>query len=423
MSAARAAGLSAERLFFPAAALFAIAAVPAWLAALAGSIPAPGPHWHAHEMLFGYALAVVAGYLLTRVSRVRLTVLFLAWVAARVSPFVVAHDSPAVIVPNLLFAGLLAWQAALPFLRAAKKPENRVFGALFIAFAAFELLYQLGASGVAEWIAARAAVQGCGDCGFLRGLEPVALLLALDLFTLLMLMMGGRAIPPAVAGHFYRRGRFLEARVQPALERAVILLMIATTLLDPVRAAWPLAGLMALATAAVTARRLWRWHLWEVLDEPNLWALGLAYFWLIPGLALKGIAQVSGVLPLNEALHGITVGGLGTLTLVMMARTHLQRSHIGISRFGDRIEPRRAGHGRPACEFGDIGVGAVLVGVAALLRIAAPLAGAGFHMPLLWASACAWVAAYAVLLLRLLSSSLRRRSPAADRRAADGSPS
>jgi uncharacterized protein involved in response to NO len=233
----------------------------------------------------------------------------------------------------------------------------------------------------------------------------MALLLALDLFTLLMLMMGGRVIPPAVAGHFYRRGQFLEARVQPRLERAVILLMIATLLLDPIPAAWPLVGLMALATAAVTALRLSRWRLWEVLDQPNLWTLGLAYLWLIPGLALKGIAQVTGALPLNEALHGITVGGLGTLTLVMMARTRLQRTHVGVARFGD------------------IGVAAVLVGVAALLRIAAPLAGAGFYMPLLWASASAWLAAFAVLLFRLLSLSVRGPSPAADRRPAAGSPS
>jgi uncharacterized protein involved in response to NO len=402
VSSARTAGVSSERLLFPAAALFAIAAVPAWLAALGGWIPAPGPHWHAHEMLFGYALAVVAGYLLTRVSLATLTVLFVAWLAARVAPFVAAHGSATVIVPNLLFAVLVAWQAAPPFLRAAKKPENRVLGPLFIAFAAGEALYQLGASGL------------------VTGLEAPALLFALDLFTLLMLMMGGRVIPPAVAGHFYRRGQFLEARVQPRLERAVILLMIATTVLDPIRAAWPLVGLLALATAAVTALRLWRWRLWEVLDQPNLWALGLAYFWLIPGLALKGIAQVSGALPLNEALHGITVGALGTLTLVMMARTRLQRSRVGLERFGDRTEPRAARQGWRDGGFGDIGVAAVLVGVAALLRIAAPLAGGGFYMLLLWSSAGAWVAAFAVLLFRLLSLRVRGRSPAADRCPASG---
>jgi len=365
--AARAAGVAAERLLFPAAALFAIVAVPAWLAALAGWIPVPSPHWHGHEMLFGYALAVVAGYLLNRIARRLLAVLFLAWLAARVVPFAAAADSPAVIVPNLLFAGLVAWQAATPFLRAAKKPQNRVFGPLFIALAVCELLYQLGASGL------------------VAGLEAVALLLALDLFTLLMLVMGGRAIAPAVAGHFYRRGQFLAARVQPALERAVILFMIATTVFDLIPAVWPLAGLAALATVALTAVRLWRWRLWEVFDQPNLWALGLAYLWLILGLALKGAAQVWEILPLNEALHGITVGGLGTLTLVMMARTRLQRTRVGLERFGD------------------IGAAVLLTGVAAMLRIAAPFAGGDHYMMLLWASALAWVAAFSVLFWRLLS--------------------
>ena len=102
----------------------------------------------------------------------------------------------------------MIYLVAPPFLQAAKKAENRVFGPVFIAMGACELTYQLAATKV------------------IPGAEPIALLIAVDLFALLLLLMGGRIIAPAVAGHFYRSGRFLAARVQPRLERTAIVFMI-----------------------------------------------------------------------------------------------------------------------------------------------------------------------------------------------------
>ncbi|MCC7463889.1 MAG: NnrS family protein [Gammaproteobacteria bacterium] len=363
--------LAAGTVLFPAATLYAIVAIPLWLytqtSPTSSSWPIATAFVHAHEMLFGYALAVVAGFLISKTSPAWLAALFLCWIAARGAPFFVAETSLIVGVPNLLFAGLVAYGAAPMFMRAAKKAENRVIGPLLIAICACPLLYRAGVAGL------------------LPGAQHRALLLAVDLLALLMLLMGGRAISPAVAGHHYRRGEVLQARVQPRLERLMILFMLAGAACDLVPGATVVSGACAIAAAATTAMRAWRWRLWTVLDRPELWSLGLGYLWLILGLVLKGLAQTVGALSLTHALHGLTVGALGTLTLTMMARTHTLRQRHPLERFGD------------------VGAGAVLISLAALLRLGAPYATTpGDSILLLWGAGIAWAAAMALLLRRLL---------------------
>ncbi|EDZ68327.1 NnrS protein [Nitrosococcus oceani AFC27] len=366
MSQGKSKPLSADLLFFPAAAALAVIAMPGWLAILQGWISAPGPYWHGHEMLLGYAFAVVSGYLISRVSLVTVGLLFVSWFAARLAALGLMGEGWQAALPGLIFAGLAAYFAASPFLRAAKKLENRVFGPLFIGIGICELIYQLGVSKVVP------------------GAEPFALLMAVDLFALLLLLMGGRVIAPAVAGHFHRRGEVLAARVQPRLERTAILCMLGMIILDMIPGAAPAGGIFALGASAVTAIRAWRWRLWRVLDTPHLWALGLGYLWLVPGLGLKGWAQLTGSLSLDWAFHGITVGALGTLTLVVMARTRLQRSRQGLE------------------DFRDIGVAALGVSLAAILRLGAPLADGEYMFLLLWGSAIAWSVAFSLLLRRLI---------------------
>lgn len=317
-------------------------------------------------MLLGYAFAVVSGYLINRISLVMVGLLSVSWLAARLAAFGLMGEGLLATLPGLIFARLVVYFTASPFLRAAKKLENWVFGPLFIGIGICELIYQLGMTEVVP------------------GAQSFALLMAVDLFALLLLLMGGRVIAPAVAGHFHRRGEILTARVQPRLERTAILFMLGMIILDLIPGAAPAGGIFALGAGAVTAVRACRWRLWRVLDTPHLWALGLGYLWLVPGLGLKGWAQLTGSLGLDWALHGITVGALGTLTLVVMARTRLQRSRQGLE------------------DFRDIGAAALWVSLAAILRLGAPLADGGYMFLLLWSSAAAWLVAFSLLLRRLV---------------------
>jgi uncharacterized protein involved in response to NO len=355
----------ADRLFFPAAAGYALAAVPLWAAALSGWVKPLPPYWHAHELVFGYALLVVAGYLLGRASLGLLALLLATWLAARVAAWLVVPGDIVAAAPQLAFSFTVTATVAWPFLRAAKKVQNAVFGPLIIALFLCDAAYQYAAA------EGRIATQG------------VALLIAVDLYVLLLLLMGGRVIPAAVGGHYYRQGAVLEARVQPALEKAAIAAMVAMIALDLVPGAQTWAGACALVAALVTAVRAYRWRLWTVLREPTLWTLGLAYLWLVPGLALKGWAQALPGPPLGVVLHVLTIGALGTMTLVMMARTRLQRSKL------------------PLTDFGSVAAASLLLAAATLTR----LWSAALEEPLrmLWISAILWTAAFAVLLHLMLS--------------------
>jgi uncharacterized protein involved in response to NO len=338
---AKAKGAFAHQLFFPGAFALALIAVPLWLLAHQGLLDRPqlaSPAWHAHEMLFGYTLAVVAGFLLARLSRPWLALLFGSWLAGRAA-MLLGLEGPGAAALALLFPLLLAAHTAPAFLRAARKGTNQAFAPILAGFAAAALLVQ------------------AGDLGLLAAGRRPGLILALDLVTLLLLLMGGRIIPAATAGIFYRRGEELKARVQPALERTALAAAGLMLVLDLVPEAGPAAGAAALVAGVATALRLARWRGLELAGHPDLWSLHLGYAWLSLGLILKGAALLAGAPHLAGVHHALAIGALGTMTLVMMLRTAASRGQ------------------RTRTVPGAVGLVALALSLAALARLAAPLLG------------------------------------------------
>jgi uncharacterized protein involved in response to NO len=139
----------------------------------------------------------------------------------------------------------------------------------------------------------------------------------------------------------------------------------------------------ASAPRSLPFRRAAFWRLGYAFRQPPLQALALAYLWLIPALVLKGVAQLTSTLPIIHVLHGITVGALGSLTLIMMARTASLRMR------------------KPLGPFMDICVAVLLLGLSTVLRLVA-MPSLAARETLLWASAGAWLIAFTILLARLL---------------------
>jgi len=142
--------IATHRVFFPLAMLLAALEIPVWAALYRGR-PELAP-WHAHEMLFGYALAVVAGFLLARLEWRLVVALATAWLIGRVAMPI--GLSAVAAVAALGFALGLAAIAARRFLRAARKGRNRMFAVMLIGMGAAEALFQAGASGMigdGEW--------------------------------------------------------------------------------------------------------------------------------------------------------------------------------------------------------------------------------------------------------------------------------
>ncbi|MCQ4240983.1 NnrS family protein [Stutzerimonas stutzeri] len=356
----------ANAWFFPAAALYAALLLPVSVLTILGLIPAlPGlatPAGHAQEMLFGFALAVIAGYLLGP-QPLRVTLALLAcWLLARFGSLF-WPGSWLALGATLLFASGLAWKVLPRFIGAAKKWRNQSVAPVVGGLA---LLSAVTASGL--------------DQGLVRLLQHEALLL----LAALLFFMGGRIIAPALAGHAQNEGRRLDARVQPHLEGAVLILLAFALLLAPMP--WillqRLAGATLIAASVLTAIRLLRWQPWHCRTRMDLLVLLLGYAWLALGLLLLGLSAIIPTLPATATLHALSVGALGSLTFGVMARTRL------VQRFRDPAA-RRWIH--PL---------ALLISLAALARIAPALLGWQHTGWLLLAAGC-WTLAYLALALLL----------------------
>lgn len=157
---------------------------------------------------------------------------------------------------------------------------------------------------------------------------------AVVLFAMLMLFMGGRIIAPVVVGQFHRQGYRLEARVQPRIESALLITMACAAAASSFPNHQPLlvAAAAAMAVAGTLAAvRLFRWRLWALRRRPDLLCLTAGYGWLALGLLLYSAALVTRRYEL-AALHVITVGSLGTLTLNVMAMTWTLKARLDPSR-------------------------------------------------------------------------------------------
>lgn len=308
------------RPFFLGGASFAALAVPLWLAAVFGLArwqPLGGwLGWHRHEMLFGFALAIVAGFLLTAVqnwtgrpglSGKPLALLAGLWLAARLA-WLLGAPWWLVAPLELAFAPVLAGVVGRSLVQVR---QVRNYPVLLVL-----LLFVLADGEVMAGLA-------LGNERWQRGGVFAALWLVAALLTLI----GGRVIP-----FFTQRGLGRTAQV-PAwawLDWALLLgcglLAVLSALgltLQPGLALAPLFGLLALGHGV----RLWRWYdraLWRV---PLLWSLHLAYAWLTLALAGLTLSALGLAVPPSLPLHALSLGAIGGLILAMIARVTL--GHTG----------------------------------------------------------------------------------------------
>jgi uncharacterized protein involved in response to NO len=376
----------AFRPFFLLAALFGMLAMGVWLAFWHGDLllrPQGGMlFWHQHEMLFGFAAAVVAGFLLTAVQNwtglpslkgAPLLALVGLWLSARLSmafPLGLPAWLPALV--DLAFLPVVAVVMARLVIRA-KRWRNLVFLPVLGLLTLANLAMHLG------------VMRGDGE------LIRQAAYLAVLLITLLMVVVGGRVIAMFTAN---RLGLTHKPPI-PALEYVSLGGMMAVVLaqllvmLGVALPAEPLAGLMALAALA-NAWRLSRWGGLASWREPLLWGLHGSYAFIPLGLAMWSLAQL-GVFRAELAVHALAVGGMGTMMLAMMARVSL-------------------GHtGRPIRSLPGIGVALALMLVAALLR--APLLALAPQITH-WTYSLTlilWCLAYAIFLLHYTGPLLSAR--------------
>jgi uncharacterized protein involved in response to NO len=360
------------RPFFLAGAAFAALAVAIWALWLYGRLPGAQPlggmlAWHRHEMPFGFAVAIIAGFLLTAVPNWTgrsglkgwpLIGLVLVWLLARLA-WVVPVSPAVLLLSQLPFLPLLAWVLGRDLVAAGKRENYPVL--LMVTLLA-------GCQAMTLW----------GLWVEDAGLQRRGVLAALWLVAALMSVIGGRVIP-----FFIQRGLN-----RPALPVAcpwstrvlmfsglVVALTFALGLHDVPRL-WLTAVFSLMGVLHVF--RLWRWHDLRMWGVPLLWSLYLSYVWLVVAVFAMALWH-AGLMPQQSlATHSLAVGGVGGLILAMIAR-------VSLGHTGRALKPSKA-----------IVAGVVLVLLAGVSRVAlVPFSGLGLGL-----SALLWCSAFGLFLLR-----------------------
>ena len=356
------------RPFYLGAAVFGALAIPLWLALFLGQASLPtvvAPLlWHAHEMLFGFAVAVIVGFLLTAgkawtgLATPRgafLGILAALWLAARIAAITGPYALYAVL--DLLLLPVVAAVLVVVLLRAGNR-RNLALAGILLLLSLANLCFHLA---VLEVIA----------------VSPMrALYAALALIVMIECVMAGRVLPAftksATPG--------LSITVRPRLEQATLavtaLALLAWVFGAP---AGIVAGAFALAAAAHLYRQ-WSWHPGVTRSRPILWILHAAYLWLSVGFVLLALAQL-GWVSVSAGVHALAVGASGGLIIGMVTRT--ARGHTGRPLLVSKPEVMAYG----------------LVMAAAVLRVLLPILAPQWLVESLLAAALAWSAAFAIYLV------------------------
>ncbi|HVM81841.1 MAG TPA: NnrS family protein [Stellaceae bacterium] len=362
------------RVFFLLAGLYAALGVALWLPVFLGVLPLPvavsATLWHAHEMIYGFAAAGVAGFFLTAVPNwtgaparrgAPLMALAAIWLLARIAMLAMAWVPlwlPAAL--DLAFLPALAAAIAGPLWRSGAK-RNLVLLAVLAALWAADLAMHLDFLGVAPDAGSRAARVG------------------IDVLLLLITVIGGRIVPAFTTNALRAVDPALVARSFAPLDRATVLAMALLAASEAATGLGPVTGTIALVAAVLSAIRLSFWRGARTLGSPILSVLHLGCGWLVLGLALKGASAFMEAVPEAAALHALTAGAIATMLVAVMSRAAL--GHTG--------RPLKA-HPATVSAY-------ALISLAAALRVAAPFLPQVF-VPLLETAAAAWTLAFLLFL-------------------------
>lgn len=356
------------RPFYLGAAIYAALSLVLWSLEYAGVIAqvyGRSPLRHGHEMVFGFAFAVVAGFLFTAVRNWTnrptptggaLAGIFALWVLGRVLAFMPFPVAAAIV--NGLFPIAVAVGIAIPLVGSANR-RNYFFVGLLVLAGLAALMLGLALGGVIAWP------------------ERATLQVALDIVLFIIAVVAGRVTPMftnnAIPG--------AEASRRPWIERAALGSVLLLLAADIVQAPDAVIAVIAVLAALAHGARLALWHPWRTRGTPLVWVLHAAYAWIPIHLLLRAAASFD-LAGSPLATHALTIGVIGGMTIGMMTRT--ARGHSG--------RPLRADGAEVAAY--------VLVQAAAIVRVFGGMIAPQVYVGTVIVSAACWSLAYAIYAVR-----------------------
>lgn len=358
------------RPFFLFGAVFAAISIAIWGEVFSGNINqtfsfSSPLSWHAHEMIFGYGMAIIAGFLLTAVrnwtgvptiSGLPLCLLLLCWLVARVLGFFDTFMLQA-IFDNLFLLGL-TFAIAIPIIKVKHWKSLGLVSKIVLILLSNLVLY-------------------FGAAGYIEDGERIGLYSGLYLIIAIILTLSRRVMP-----FFIERGVGypVEVKNRVWLDRASLVLFFCFLIADVSIPNGTVASLLAAMLFVLHAMRLSGWYTPGIWKQSLLWSLFFAYGFLTLGFLLKALAGFTNIPP-SLAVHAFTYGGIGIMTVAMMSRVSL--GHTGRNIY----EPSRA-----------LFWMFVIICSGAVIRIIFPIISSSYYMLWIKWSQLHWFAAFAIFI-------------------------
>jgi len=365
---------SGFRIFFLSAGLFAVISMLLWLVnySLNVDVGVKGfftVTWHAHEMIYGYAMAVVSGFLLTAVTNwtnrktltgKSLSLMFVFWLLARASAFLALENNVEMMfLFDSLFLIMLLTGISLPVMKSRQWSQISIILVVFLILLSNTLFY-------------------AGQLGFVDGTERTGLYAGFYLILLLVLILSRRVIP-----FFIEKG--VDNDFVPAnkiwVDKLVLPLFIGFITLDIFDINSAAISILAALLFVLNLLRVSNWYSHAIWSKPLLWILILAYSFITLGFLLKAVAYVTDMSELI-ILHLFAVGGVSLITLGMMSRVAL--GHTGRNVF----DP-------PAVVFWIF----VSIVLAVIFRVLFPMFFGGYYLQWILLSQLFWIVAFTIFCI------------------------
>jgi len=338
----------------------------------------PPINWHGHEMLFGYTVGVLSGFLLTSVGNwtgkitahgYTLAGLALLWLLGRLAPFAGnLVPAPLIAFIDLAFLPCLTVYLTIPIWQQ-RKYRNLSFIALLLCLFVANLFFHLDAMGITD--------------------VDTSKLFSFIIYIILAFvsLIAGRVIP-----FFTQRGLTGAMPVTwPLIEKISVLSIFGLMILKPLYFGSTIFIICSIIALLANTVRLTGWYCKGIHKVPLLWVLHLGYLWMIVGISLE-ILSVFDIVPPQLALHALTAGCIGTLTLGMMSRVAL-------------------GHtGRPIKANKIIAFSFILLNIAVCFRVIAPLFSPINYIHWVTTSSGLWVLAFLIFALYFTPILLKKRA-------------
>ncbi len=307
------------RPFFLSAGLFAAIAMPLWVVMLSGGLELPGSlsgrAWHLHEMLYGYLGAVVSGFLLTAIPNWTgrlpvvgkpLAMLWALWLAGRIAMmFLATIPVLAAIIDSaflLIFSALL-WREIL----AGKNSKNIPVCLIISLFALSNVAFHI------DWLTETSSA--------------FAERLGLAMIAILISLIGGRVVPS------FTRNWMMNQKLNPLpigfdnIDKIGLAFGVVAALAWAAIPDFALTGIVFAIAALLYFYRISRWRGMACGGEWLVVILHIGYLWLPVWFTLMAVSIFwPDTLSQATALHALSAGAIGTMTIGVVTRATLGHS-------------------------------------------------------------------------------------------------